>query len=390
MIPKHHSCPLPAINISLISRYVKALGGLEKHTRKIAEAFANRGYKVNILTLDRAKKKDFHPFISIHTLPSKKWFRFQRVSEFSQECQKWHSKNRSDIIFGMDITANQTHIRAGNGIHAAYLRQKKNLETNFNTLMTPCNPKHQAILGIEKKALENPQLKKLFTNSMMVKKEATHFYNIPSQNIEVIHNGVEWEEKKEDFLSWLKNKQRLLKSFGLSALNYHFLFIGNGYKRKGLIYLLHGLKMLLFKDVHLLVVGKEKNIPYYVQLAKKLGLEKQVTFFGPRSNTTEFYQIADSLVIPSIYDPFANVTVEALAMGLYVISSPYNGGKEVLKECSGTVIADLKNPKLFAKALAKGMEHPKTWACSQNIRESIKYLDFSNQLSTLLDSTLQP
>ena len=290
----------------------------------------------------------------------------------------------------MDITANQTHIRLGNGIHAAYLKQRKYLETNFNSLIIHCNPKHQAILSMEKKALKNPLLKKLFTNSMMVKKEAIHFYQISPEKIEVIHNGVEWKEKKEDFLSWVNSKKRLLKPFGLSPLNYHFLFIGNGYKRKGLIYLLHGLKMLAFKDVHLLVVGKEKNIPYYVQLVKKLGLEKQVTFFGPRSDITEFYQISDSLVIPSIYDPFANVTVEALSMGLYVISSPYNGGKEVLKEGSGTIIADLTNPKTFAQALSKGVMHPKTWASSQNIRESIKYLDFSNQLSRLVDSTLQP
>lgn len=390
MIPKNHSCALGPINISLISRYVKSLGGLEKHTRKIAEALAKRGCRVNILTLDKANKKDFHPLISIHTLPSKKWFRFERTSEFSKECQKWHSKNRSDIIFGMDLTANQTHIRAGNGIHAAYLKKKKYLESTINALITPYTPKHRAILDIEKKAVENPQLKKLFTNSMMVKTEAMHFYNVPPEKIEVIHNGVEWEERKEDFISWPNSRERVLKSFGLSALNYHFLFIGNGYKRKGLIYLLQGLKMLSFKNAHLLVVGKEKNIPYYMQVAKKLGLEKRVTFFGPRSNTTEFYQIADSLVIPSVYDPFANVTVEALAMGLYVISSPYNGGKEVLGKGSGTVIADLKNPKLFAKALSKGMERPKTWTSSQNIRESIKHLDFSNQLSTLLESTLEP
>ena len=387
---KHHFCPLPKATISIISRHFNTLGGLEKYTRKTAEAFAIRGFKVNILTLDKTGQGNFNPFISFHTLPSSKWLKFQRVLEFSQACQKWHRKNKSDIIFGMDVTAHQTHIRAGNGIHAAYLCHRKRLETGFHPLITKCNPKHQAFLNIEKKALENPLLKKLFTNSMMVKKEALNFYKIPSEKIEVIHNGVEWGEMKADFLIWLRKKQSLLQAFGLNPLDHHFLFIGNGYKRKGLTYLLHGLKMLAFKDVHLLVVGKEKNIPYYVQQAKELGLEKRVTFFGLRSNIIEFYQVADSLVIPSIYDPFANVTVEALAMGLYVVSSPYNGGKEVLKEGNGTIISDLKDPKIFAEALAKAVMHPKTWIRSQNIRESIKYLDFSNQLSTLLDSTLQP
>ena len=65
-------------------------------------------------------------------------------------------------------------------------------------------------------------------------------------------------------------------------------------------------------------------------LAAKLNIQRRVTFFGPQKEIRPFYQFADALVIPSFYDPFANVTVEALAMGLFVVSSKSNGGHEIL------------------------------------------------------------
>lgn len=123
--------------------------------------------------------------------------------------------------------------------------------------------------------------------------------------------------------------------------------------------------------------------------AHHLGLSDHVSFFGPRSDARMFYQIADSLVIPSFYDPFANVTVEALAMGLFVVSSKSNGGHEILKEEMGTVIPDLKDTQSFAESLSKAINRPKTWIRSQEIRNSVRYLDYSNQLSQLIHISLE-
>jgi len=385
---KPHACRVPSLKVSLVSRHFGTLGGLEKYGSRIAQAFTKRGAHVSIVTSDVIKKSEFHPLIHFHTLPVKRWLNFRKMKEFDEACRKWHAKQGFDIIFGMDRTRYQTHIRAGNGVHAAFLKHREKMEENYNSFKATLNPLNRTILKIEKDAFESPELKILFTNSHMVKKEILTYYQTPPEKIQVVHNGVEWNEMEKDFNSWLEKKQGICTELGLDPSRYHFLFIGNGYKRKGLTPLLKALSLLPFKDFHLSVLGKDKSTFDFIKLTEKLGLEDHVSFFGPRPDIQRFYQFADSLVIPSFYDPFANVTVEALAMGLFVVTSKSNGGNEVLKTENGIVIEDLLNPQAFAQALTTAIMHPKTWIRSQNIRNSVKHLDFSNQLTTLIDFTL--
>lgn len=383
-----HACRVPSLKVSIISRHFNTLGGLEKYSWRIAQTFVKKGAHVTIVTSDLIKKRDLHPLIDFHILPVKKWLSFRKLKEFDTACQKWHSKKDFNIIFGMDRTRHQTHIRAGNGVHAAFLKKREKMEENYSSFKVACNPLNRTILKIEKEAFENPELKILFANSYMVKKEILTYYQVAPEKIHVVHNGVEWNEMEKDFMGWLEKKQIVCKELGLDPSCYHFLFIGNGYKRKGLALLLQALSILPFKDFHLSVLGKERSISTFIALAKQLDLYEQISFFGLRSDIHRFYQYADSLVLPSFYDPFANVTVEALAMGLFVITSKTNGGHEVLKNENGVVIEDLHNPQSFVQALTTAIMHPKTWIRSQNIRNSVKHLDFSNQLTTLIDSTL--
>jgi len=380
-----NTCPIPSIKVNLLTRHIKSLGGLEKYAYRIAEGFTRKGAHVNIITSDLITKSEFHPLIHFHTLPLKKWLNFRKMQEFDHLCKKFHSSQPADIIFGLDRTRNQTHIRAGNGVHAAYMKTRENY-SSFKALLNPLN---KTILQIEKEAFESPFLKVLFTNSNMVKQEVLEHYHVNPDKIEVVHNGVEWKEMQKDFDSWLEKKQNTCYKLGLDPSLFHFLFIGNGYQRKGLSALLQALSVLPMKDFHLSVLGKDKNIQEFIKETATLGLSDHVSFFGCRPDTRQFYQIADSLVIPSFYDPFANVTVEALAMGLFVVSSESNGGHEVLKEEMGTIIPDLKDRESFAKALSTALMRPKTWIRSQNIRNGVKHLDFSNQLSTLIDISLE-
>ena len=135
------------------------------------------------------------------------------------------------------------------------------------------------------------------------------------------------------------------------------------------------------------VIGKDKQIPYYEQRAKTLGLSAQVHFFGPQQQIRPFYQLADTLVIPSHYDPFANVTVEALAMGLFVVSSKNNGGHEVLEPHTGAVIPSLNDPEAFAATLKSSLKHKKTHTSAAMIRASVRHLDFGKALERIVAET---
>ena len=359
-------------------------GGAEKYTFRLANDFTQKGCDVTILTTGEESYRDNSLYIlkdvKIINFGNLSSFGFLRIPEYDKKCIKWLKNHpTADIVFGMDRNSFQTHYRACNGVHAAYLKRRTEWESTLKSISFRFNPLHQMILHYERRCYENPQLQKLFTNSKMVKQEVLENYKVDESKIEVLHNKVEWKEMEIDFAQWESKRFELFQKYQLNSGQFQFLFVGNGYRRKGLAPLLEGLSRFKEWDFQLSVVGKDKSqeIKAFQVLAMRLGLKEKVKFFGPRNDITSFYQLADALVIPSLYDPFANVTVEALAMGLFVISSKSNGGSEVLSSTNGAIIEDVFDPDAMVKALQEAFKHPKDSSQAQKIRNSVKHLDFS-------------
>lgn len=360
-------------------------GGLEKYAERIASAFVKKGARVSVLTT----KLPIHQTMGVEycVLPTSRSIPgFLRLELFDRHVRHWLKHTAADVIFGMDRNRMQTHLRAGNGVHAAYLLSRIASEGRITYWKCRLNPLHRKILELERSAFLHPQLQKVFVNSNMVRQNLLDHYLVNPSKIEVIYNGVEWKERERDFSMWKKGREESFARFDLDPDSFQLLFIGNGYKRKGLDVLLDALSMWKFKDFHLSVVGKDKYIASYRARIDRLGLKGRVRFFGPQPNVTPFYQLADTLAIPSFYDPFANVTVEALAMGLFVISSKQNGGHEILAEQNGTVIEELLDPQAMLVALEHALQFRKTDQSAIAIRSSVISLDFPYQLTKLVDA----
>lgn len=339
------------MRVVFLKSNAEATGGLELYTRKLAEAFCEK-HEVTLLTTGKASSDHFETLSLCET--SK--FTLQHLIRFDAKAQAWIRSHQPDIVFGMERNCFQTHYRAGSGVHAAYLKRRKRVEGSWKRLSFALNPLHRKLLDLEKRAFEHPGLQKLFVNSQMVKEEILDEYTIDPKKVIVVHNGV-------DYAAARATPQNEL---------YHFLFVGNDFKRKGLEHLLYGLRGL--KDYRLTVVGRDKNSHYYETLAQKLNIP--AFFAGPQRELKPFYEAADCLVLPTLYDPFANVTVEALAHGLFVITSKDNGAKEVLTPQSGLVTSS------WGEALFKAQHYRRD---PQKIRESVKELTFENQLRKIVD-----
>jgi UDP-glucose:(heptosyl)LPS alpha-1,3-glucosyltransferase len=341
-------------------------GGLEKQTRRLLEEFHRRGYETTLVAP-----------------PLRKKIGFQRILEFDAFCTDYLQQYPHEIVLGMDRTRSQTHLRAGNGVHAAYLKLRTATESLWKSVSFSVNPLHRTLLEIEKEAFESPTLRALVVNSYLVKEQLLEFYSTPPDKIHVVHNGVEWDEMGKDFTPWPEEREKLLKRLSLSPSDYHFLFVGHNFQRKGLKFLLDALAALPSRDFHLSIIGEDKRRKAYEEYAASLGLGKSVSFFGTLFSPRPFYQMADALVIPSVYDPFANVTLEALAMGLFVISSKTNGGYEVVTSESGVVLNDLQDREEFVRALERAMQRPKKNDGALAIRHTVQSFDFSRQLGLL-------
>ena len=164
-----------APSVSLVARHAHAAGGLEKQLRYLVTAFAKRDLRVDLLTEKRPPPNLIDPRIQCHVLTPKKRLRFQRPNAFDRASYLWHESNPHSIIFGIDRITHATCLRAGNGVHRAYLKNLSSLSSYLNTLSSRLSPRHRALLALEKRALISPTLKKIFTNSEMVKEEILHF-----------------------------------------------------------------------------------------------------------------------------------------------------------------------------------------------------------------------
>lgn len=371
-----------------------SMGGVEKYTMRVAKAFVEAGCRVTLLTTPpkrmKSQPRSFSlPFDVVSFEGCNSTFSYHYLRQFDKKCLEWITSHQPDIVLGMDRNTYQTHYRAGNGVHRSYLARRYKAESFFKRLSFRFNPLHRTILDFEKKTYEDPRLKALIVNSTMVMDEIKEYYTTPPDKIHVIHNGVEWNEMLNRFTLWPAVSEERVAQLGLASNTYRYLFIGNDFRRKGLELLLRSLSRMTQNDFHLLVVGQDKESEKFKSFTQHLGLAQHVTFFGPQRDLTPFYQVADCLVLPSLYDPFANVTVEALAMGLIVVTSIYNGGKEVITPETGMIIEDLWNIESLSHSLAEAMKRPKTIASANAIRSSVQKLDFSSQLDKMVDTVMK-
>ncbi|MCH9633533.1 MAG: Lipopolysaccharide core biosynthesis protein RfaG [Chlamydiae bacterium] len=367
--------------IAIIKSRISYLGGLEKYALSIAQAFAEKGSDVTILTTGQAPQK-MNGVKVVSFESASKWGYF-KIRQFDSSCNKWLKKHSMDLVFGFDRTSSLTHYRAGNGTHASFLKHKS--PSLLKYYFSKFNPKDRLILSTEKKIFENTELKKLFTNSHMVRDELVKNYQINSSLIEVVFNGVDFEK-----LYWTRNtKKEAIAKLALSSSKTKFLFVGNNYKRKGLNFLLRAFSSIDNRSFELLVVGEDKQIQKYKSLAKKLGIETQVFFYGKQVNLLPYYSAADCFILPTAYDPFANVTLEALAMGLYVITSPFNGAKEILKKGCGTVLENLSHPAKLTSIITAFIEKKIHLLSKEEIRQSALPYESKSQINKIIELSLK-
>ncbi len=370
-------------SIAFLKSDLSHLGGLEKYCIRLAIGFAQAGYKVYILTTDWKGNITPHRGVEVVNLGRRLPFSYMHLMWFDYRCKEWLRTHTVDCVFGLDRNMCLQHIyRAGNGVHAAYLARRAKKASWFKKISFSINPLHRLILKMEKNTFTSRELRYLITNSALVKQEVLQYYpEVDSDKVIVVHNGVEWEEMHQPFEDSFHKKTAFLESLGLETARYQFLFIGNEYERKGLPELLQALKKISHRRWNLLVVGKERHPKQFASLSESLGLQDNVFFFGRRKDVISFYQACDCLVVPSLYDPFANVTIEALAMGLYVISSDQNGGSEVLSNSSGLSFHDQRG---LEEALVQAFDHPKTKSSAADIRAQFQKYDFSKQIGKIV------
>lgn len=187
---------------------------------------------------------------------------------------------------------------------------------------------------------------KIIANSHRIKRQVTHLYHIPSQKIEVVHNGLDLQnlcQGEEKILNHqvFKNKKIVL-------------FVGRLTLQKGPDYFLQAAKKVLERrrDVLFVIAGSGDMEAQICQQVCELGIADKVIFAGfvRGKSLKKLYQRADVFVMPSVSDPFGIVALEAASQKTPVILSKQSGVAEVFRHSLQVDFWDIK--ELAAKILA--------------------------------------
>jgi UDP-glucose:(heptosyl)LPS alpha-1,3-glucosyltransferase len=201
------------------------------------------------------------------------------------------------------------------------------------------------LLGIEERVFADPS-QWVLCNSEMVRDEIAGRYGVPEDRLPVIPNGVDLERFRPDPAPPVRATLRA----DLGATDERvWLLVGSGFRRKGVDTALHALAAATDSRAQLWVVGRDEPGPWR-RLAENLGVAGRVRWLGSREDMPDVYAGADALLLPTRYDAFANVCLEAAASGLPVVTSGANGAAGWLGPVA-LVVEDPEDAAGFAKAL---------------------------------------
>ncbi len=279
------------LSICFVRRGYSQSGGAEAYLKRLAHGIVKGGHDAQLVTTEEWPRNEW-PFGAIRRLQS------GSVMEFARELEKIRPQLRCHVLMSLERAWSCDVYRAGDGVHRAWLARRRKFELPLERFVRGLNPKHRAILRLEEALLANRGAGRVIVNSQMVKAEI-----------------VELQLK-------LKPDEITL------------LFAGSGWERKGLRFAIAAMALCNNRKMRLLVAGRG-NQRYYKS--------KHVQFLGEVPDPARVYSAADIFILPTIYDPFSNACLEALACGLPVITTRSNGFSEIIENGVHGSTVDLAN-----------------------------------------------
>lgn len=157
--------------------------------------------------------------------------------------------------------------------------------------------------------------------------------------IHVFPNPVDTQRMRPPEAS---EREHLRQKFGLCAEDLMLIFVALGdFERKGLPLILEALARLNLPQIKLFIVGGEEDlISTYQSRVKKMDLEEKVVFTGMQKDVRPYLWASDIFLLPSSYEVFPLVVLEAAAAGLILVVTALNGVEEFLKDGENGILVE--------------------------------------------------
>ena len=314
-------------------------GGVERLLLETANHLAGRGHSVHVFAAE-FDREALHPCVVQHPVPVAARPSCLRMFTYARHCREEVEHLGAGVHGSFGVISPTGGVFNVQSVHRAWLDASQRLRKLPGRLRQACNPIHPFLLALERRHFGERRYRKLVVPSDQVRADLMHFYHVPERDIVMIPNG---------FAPALLNPARshalrpeMRSKFGYNPGDFVVLFVANELERKGFLPLLQAIAALKNPRLKLLAVVGRANVRRYFGTIRRLGLEARVNIVGAQNDLAPYYAAADVLALPTQYEAWGLVVLEALACGTPVLTSRLAGAAVAV--CEGTTGALLDNP----------------------------------------------
>jgi D-inositol-3-phosphate glycosyltransferase len=400
---KHHMKFLPMrLKIAMLSIHSSPIGdlgtrdtgGMSVYVREMAKELGRKGHHIDIFTQHNVGKHD--PVIPLYDnvrlvhLPGGSLENMAKSSLYEVLPQLFYELESFRIEENITYDIIHSHYWLS-GVLGLKLQSSWNTYhlITYHTIgamkNVTCPTERSSELRLEKEKKLANQCNQIIVSTQKDKEYLIQNYHAPVDNIRMVPCGVDLELFKP------LDKASARRDLSFFPDDLILLYVGRYAPVKGLDRLFEIVSCLSHLS-HLCLVmvgGDDEHSPMLKQLqskAKALQIEDRLLFAGRVDQKTlpTYYSAADVLVVPSYYESFGLVALEALACGTPVVSTSVGAMEEIVKDGVTGYVAKDSDLKHVAGLIEAVLLKQQKGESPSVIRSSVLEFTWSKSASLLL------
>jgi len=374
------------MNILIVTPKISRKGGIERYTTEIANGMINKGHNIYLLTSEMDVDIPEAKILKINLPQKPEWLKvlifalksYTQIKKIKKQFPIDLVVSNGSATFLADVViAHSVHIDSIIKTNKINSTESKSLMVFLRGLFRYVWPKNLAINFVELIAYK--KAKNIIAVSSEIKKDLQKSFNIRSSKITVVPNGVDIEKFHPNTLY----REEVRKKYNVNENIFLILFVGHEFKRKGLEYVIRALP-LVSNNITLIIAGNDSLYPYN-ELIEKLNIKEKIVFLGPvESNIEKLFASADLFILPTQYEPFGLVYIEAMSSGVPVLATKTEGPVEFVKNGYNGYFIN-RDEKDIADKIKLVMEDKMSNKMKQNARETAIQYTWENTIEKTLE-----
>lgn len=368
------------MKVGIFRRRWSAHGGAERFTAAFLGALVAAGHEVHLFAADWSGPADG---VRLHRVPIVRAGSALRTLSFACFAPRLARAAGLGVVVSFERTLAQDVYRAAEGCHRQWLELRRRARRG-DRVAARMRPYHGVVLALERRMCRSGSTRAIIVNSQLVADAFRRHYAPVTPSITLVRNGVDLARFHPDVRARTRADARAELGIGHDVA---LLLVGSGFARKGVFTAVRALgdfRRRAQRVPLLLVAGRGRPGPV-LAAARREGVVDRVRLLGVVEDAARLYAATDAFVLPSLYDPASNATLEALAMGLPVVTTRTNGSSEVIEHArSGWLVDDPLDARGLAASIAEAVEPDSAQRVGEAARKAVESLTWDRCLAETL------